>query len=477
MVVGANESSRTVATGEQGDIDRDAVLPGERSVTDRMLVVGVILAVAAVLWHVYAIPIDNPFYGLFANGLDLEVYRAGGAVFRDRTGLYDGPVVFGMEFTYTPFAALVFVPLTVITLVHAKLLWALATMLALVLLAGRCLLLLNYRNTLRTWSFALLAAVICSVLEPVRTTLWLGQINVFLILLIIWDLTRPPSARLRGVGVGIAAGIKLTPALFLVYLACTRQWRGLGVATGTFAATIGLGFLLRPDDAYSYWRGQVTSAGRVGAVDSPGNQSVNGLLAQLLRFFDVGRYSSDAAGWTIYQPPTWMWLLALIPVLALGLTAAVLAHRAGRELLAVTLVGMTSACASPFSWGHHWVWLMPLAILAWQYAREAENRWAWLAPAGVFLIGFSWWWTFTDRPPMENSPHPIGIGLFMMPRPDNSVWFAYVTVPIYAGCFVLVQLVTSAVVIRRYCGPVRIPPRKAQPCRLPLTRSFPSNTP
>ncbi|BEK89869.1 hypothetical protein NSK11_contig00015-0004 [Nocardia seriolae] len=404
----------------------------------------------ALVWHVYAIPVGNPYYGLFSNGLDLEVYRAGGQAVRGGTGLDEGPVVFGMEFTYTPFAALLFLPLTVLSLVKAKALWGLATMLALVALTGRCLLVLKYRNTVRTWLFAALLAVLCSVLEPVRTTIWLGQINVFLVLLIVWDLTRPPSARLRGVGVGIAAGIKLTPAFFLLYLACTRQWRSLGIATGAFAATIAAGFAIGPHNAYSYWRGQVTAAGRVGAVDSPGNQSVNGFLAQLLRFLDIRRFSSDASGMTVFAPPTWMWLAVLLPIVALGLTAATLAHRTGRELLAITVTGMTAACTSPFSWGHHWVWFVPLVILAWQHARTAATRWAWPAPAAVALIAFSWWWTFSDRPPMEGSPHPIGIGLVMMPRPDNSVWFAYFTVPAYAGCFIAVQVATSCYAIRRY---------------------------
>ncbi|WP_460726222.1 glycosyltransferase 87 family protein [Nocardia heshunensis] len=461
---GAAEANTGVVACLEAVGDDEGVRPQPHraapEVSTRMLIAGLVLAVAALVWHVYALPIGNPYYGLFHNGLDLEVYRAGGEVIRERSGLYDGPVVFGMEFTYTPFAALAFVPLTVISLAKAKVVWFAATMLALVALTGRCLLVLKYRNTVRTWVFAASLAVLCTVLEPVRTTLWLGQINVFLVLMVVWDLTRPPSARLRGVGVGIAAGMKLTPALFLIYLACTRQWRSLGIASGTFAATIAVGFLLRPHDAYTYWRGQVTAAGRVGAVDSPGNQSVNGLVAQLLRFFDVQRFTSNVFGGTVFQPPTWLWLLAVVPVITLGLAAATVAHRAGRELLAVTVTGMTSACASPFSWGHHWVWFVPLVILAWQYARTAETRWAWLAPAGIVAVGFCWWWTFADRPPFEDSPHPIGIGLFMLPRADNSVWFAYFTVPTYAGCYVLVQLVTSAVVLRRYIDPVRIPPRK-----------------
>lgn len=113
----------------------------------------------------------------------------------------------------------------------------------------------------------------------------------------------------------------------------------------------------------------------------------------------------------------WLWL----PIVALGLLAAVLAHRVYRELPAVTVTGMTAACASPFSWGHHRVWFVPLVILAWHYARTTAPRWARTALVAVVLIGFSWWWTFSDRPPMEGSPHPIGIGLFMLPRADRSV--------------------------------------------------------
>ncbi|MFI1913848.1 glycosyltransferase 87 family protein [Nocardia sp. NPDC020380] len=432
-------------------LDRDTVRPELRwaaaDVTDRMLIAGFVLAAAVLVWHVYGIPLGNPYYGLFSNGLDLEVYRAGGAVLWNRDGLYDGPVIFGMEFTYTPFAAMVFIPLAVISSVTVKALWSVATMVALVALIWCCLRALGYRNSVRTWVFALPVAVICTALEPVRTTIWLGQINIFLVLVITADLLRRSPARLRGAGVGIAAGIKLTPAFFLLYLACTRQWRALGMASGAFAATIAIGFLARPADAYSYWSRQVSSAGRVGAVDSPGNQSVNGFLAQMLRFLEVDRYRANVFGMSVFQPPTWMWLLALLPVIALGLTAATLAHRANQELLAITITGMTAACASPFSWGHHWVWLVPLAILAFHHARTTRT---WLAAILVFGVGFSWWWTFSDRPPIEGSPHPIGIGLFMLPRADCSVWWAYITVPTYAGCFLLTQLVTSCYTIRRF---------------------------
>ncbi|WP_330179683.1 glycosyltransferase 87 family protein [Nocardia sp. NBC_01503] len=413
--------------------------------TTPMLTVCAIAAVAVLVWHVFALPMSNPYYGIFSCDLDLQVYRAGGQALLERSPLYRGPIVWEMEFTYTPFAALVFVPLALVGVMTAKVLWWIAILVALVALVARCLLVLRYENTARTWVFATLLAMVCTALEPVRSTIWLGQINVFLVLLIVWDLTRPADARLRGIGVGLAAGIKLTPAFFLLYLACTRQWRTLGIATATFAATIGIGFLTRPRDAWTYWGAQVTTSGRVGAVDSPGNQSINGSVAQLLRFLDADGFRIG----TVYTPPMWMWLAAAIPVIALGLYAATLAYRSGHVLLAITVAGMTSACASPFSWGHHWVWFMPLFILAIHHVRTAVDPGRWVPLAVVLSVSFCWWWNYPDRPPLAESPHPIGIGLFMLPRDDIPDWWSYIAVPVYAACYPMLLIATAIYVITR----------------------------
>ncbi|MEV6280213.1 glycosyltransferase 87 family protein [Nocardia sp. NPDC051832] len=420
--------------------------------TRAMLVVGGLAAAVVLVWHGYAIPLGNPYYGLFANDLDLEVYRAGGETWHRRADLYGGPVVYEMEFTYPPFAALVFVLLTLGPLAVVKVLWWVATMVALVLLVWRCLRSLRYRNCLYTWMFALELAVVCTALEPVRSTIWLGQINVFLVLAVIWDLTRDPSARLRGAGVGIAAGIKLTPAFFLVYLAWTRQWRTLAVAATTFAATIAIGFAARPGDAKTYWGSRVITSARVGPVDSPANQSVNGFLAQLARFLEFEPFAVRTADAVVYAPPNWLWPIIAAPVAALGLIAAGRAYRAGHALLATTLAGMTSACVSPFSWGHHWVWLVPLLILALHQALSARSPWWWAAPTLVGLVSFCWWWNYTELEPLYGADHPIGIGLFMLPRDDIPAWWSYLAVPLYAGCYPLLLILTALVVLRRYRG-------------------------
>ncbi|QLY28201.1 DUF2029 domain-containing protein [Nocardia huaxiensis] len=420
-------------------------LKREPVVANAVLVVSGLLACAVVGWHIFAIPIGTPYYGLFNNHVDLTVYRAGGEAIAHRAGLYDGAVVFGMQFTYTPFAALVFVPLTWVGLHTANLLWWTAIFAALVAIVAVSLRSLGYRATPRTALFAFFLAVASTALEPVRTTIWLGQVNVFIVLLVLWDLTRPNSKG-RGIGVGIAAGIKLTPILFLAYLAVTRQWRTCATAAATLAGTVALGFVIIPGDAWGYWANQFTNSSRIGAVDSPGNQSINGAIAQLLRLFHVDRYLHTGPGLYLYVPPTWLWLAVAVPIAVGGLAAGALAYRRGQQVLAISVVGMTSAAVSPFAWGHHWVWFVPLLVVLLHHALDDRSWWSGLAAGALAAVAFCWWWSFTDREPLEGAPYPIGLGLFMMPR-DDPAWWSNIVVPFYAVCFPLVLLVTIGFIL------------------------------
>ncbi|NED66829.1 DUF2029 domain-containing protein, partial [Streptomyces sp. SID10244] len=139
-----------------------------------------------------------------------------------------------------------------------------------------------------------------------------GQINIFLMALILADLVLldlvRPGSRLKGVGVGLAAGVKLTPAFFLVYFAVNRQWRALTTGIASFAATIAIGFLVIPRDAWAYWTDYVGGATRIGRVDSPANQSVNGFISQLLDYFDIRRFAHPLKGIPVYEAPAWLWV-------------------------------------------------------------------------------------------------------------------------------------------------------------------------
>ena len=98
----------------------------------------------------------------------------------------------------------------------------------------------------RLLPWALPAALL---LEPIRSTLTYGQINALLMALVAFDcLTRAPRWP-RGIGVGIAAAVKLTPAVFLLFFLLRRDLRSAARAGLSFAACTGAGFALAPHDS------------------------------------------------------------------------------------------------------------------------------------------------------------------------------------------------------------------------------------
>lgn len=347
------------------------------------MVVGVgvvVVAAIALLIQNAIVPFAKPFWGLFDNQLDLGVYRAGAQTVLDGHRLYDAKLLGQMDYTYTPFSIIGFVPFAWMPMAVARVVWSAGILVALYLT-----IMISFRSLGRTatWPLRAVATALVAVmmlLEPVRTTIWYGQINVFLMVVILADLLRGDDARLRGAATGLTAGIKLTPMLFAVYLLIVRKTRpALGVVAG-FVASVLIGFAILPSTSWEYWTSKLQDSNRVGTPQTPGNQSIRGFLANL---------------WTTNTPSSVWWVLLAGLGLVLGMGAAIVAHRAGQELLALSVVGMTSCAISPMAWGHHWVWFVPLAVFALNWATDSSRSIAsrvalGLLSAGGFAAAFSW---------------------------------------------------------------------------------------
>jgi len=296
--------------------------------------------------------------------IDLQVYRAGGEHVLAGQPLYAGGVLDTLQFVYPPFAAVVFVPLSLVPMPLLKALWTLATLLLLGAVVRRCLRQLGGPDPT-----VLVVAVVALAtwLDPVRTTLYLGQINVVLLALVALDLLDGGDRRWRGVGVGVAAALKLTPLLFVAYLLVTGRVRAAATSVAAFVAAGVLGFVVAPADSVTYWlRGTFAAADRISPPAATTNHSVAGWLARLLG--DV----------------TPLYVAAAAVLVGATLAVAVRAHRAGEELLAVTLCGLCTAAAAPFAWSHHWVWVVPLVVLLGRRALAGDRGARWLL--GVVLV-------------------------------------------------------------------------------------------
>ena len=130
------------------------------------------------------------------------------------------------------------------------------------------------------WLVALLTGGALA-LEPVWQNLTFGQVNLFLMLAVLVDLVRP-ERRWSGVLVGIAAGVKLTPLVFVVLLVLVGRRAAAGRAALAFAGTVAVGFVAMPGSAATYWADGLVDAGRVGPPALAHNQSVYGALTRLL---------------------------------------------------------------------------------------------------------------------------------------------------------------------------------------------------
>jgi len=311
--------------------------------------------------------------------IDLMVYRAEGETVRAGGDLYALRTTEAhLPTTYPPFAALLFTPLTLLDTASMRTLATAGNLALLVAFVTLSLRLTGHARVERVW-WVSAAAVWC---EPVWTTLRYGQINLLLAVLVLWDLSQRPGHRWAGVGIGIAAAVKLTPALFAVFLLVTglveyvrtgasgpwlRHARGAAVAfTG---ATLLAGAVL-PRDSWRFWTRMVFEAGRVGLVEDTANQSLRGLLARLL-------HTAEPGAW---------WAVTAAAATVAGLALAVTAELRGRRAWAVLACAVTALLVSPVSWSHHWVWCVPMVLLL-----ATTGRTAACCTALVFCSYALWW--------------------------------------------------------------------------------------
>jgi alpha-1,2-mannosyltransferase len=297
------------------------------------------------------------------NALDFFIYVLGGQAVTADSDLYLRQLA-DHWFTYTPFAATLFIPLSAIPLVLARVLWELASVAA---FAAACATVLKPASRLRV--LAVVAAGL--LLEPVWHTLFLGQINLFLLALILIDVQRASQGRPAGIGIGLAAAIKLTPAIFVVLLLLAGRTRDAARATGTFVLCGLAAHVVAPEASRLYWLHVFYDTSRVGAPYIS-NQSPFGAILRI--FGDIGH---------------WYLLVPLVLGIA-GLAVATAWARRHDWPAAAVATGVTGLLVSPISWTHHWVWIMPALLLLVRDGRRAAAACGYL----LFVLAPMW---FTPR--------------------------------------------------------------------------------
>jgi alpha-1,2-mannosyltransferase len=263
-------------------------------------------------------------------------------------------------FTYPPFAALIMLPLALLAFNPTIWVSCVACLAATVLLVHVLVDPLARRQGWVRWYAVLLVTAFAVAFEPLRETFLFGQVNIFLVVLVALDLLvlLPRNSRFAGVGIGLATAIKLTPAVFLVYLVVTRRWKAALVGSITATVATVAAAAVAPSASRVFWTDALWNTDRIGSVAFISNQSLNGAIARL----NPGDPSKVA------------WIVSALVVMVIWLIRVRRAVAAGDEAAGFALTGVLGCLISPITWVHHLVWVGPAVLLLLDHALAARTR-------------------------------------------------------------------------------------------------------
>jgi alpha-1,2-mannosyltransferase len=243
---------------------------------------------------------------------------------------------------------------------------------------------------------------------------------------------QPDGRRWKGAGVGLAAGIKLVPLIFIPYLILAGKRRQAAVAAAAFAATVVIGFAVLPGESVKWWlTGYFLHAGNF-TNESLGSLLNQSLLALLTR-------TPEGAG-----SVTALWLAAAVVIACLGLAAAALLARAGRPTAGWVTCAVTGVLVSPISWDNHWVWITAVLVLLADAAVRARGT----ARAAYLALGVALFAVFADWPtrwtgPLALVPHGL-VGFNTRKHPMSEIFHLHGAQFIGWNLYVLAGIVIFA---------------------------------
>jgi alpha-1,2-mannosyltransferase len=405
---------------------RVTFVAARRRPTQRQIVLA---ALVALVFTVSLLTYQNGTLNFGVYRLDLDVYRVGAQAWMHGRALYGPlpPIANGMlePFTYPPISAVVMAPLALMSNTAAGI-----TMTAVSLVLFISVLALFLRASKLavgrgSWKLAAAMLPLAVLVEPVRTTLAYGQINIVLMALVAFDCLLPETwftVRGRRIGwprgtlTGVAAALKLTPMVFLLYFIARRDWRGCASVLGGFVATTALGFVFCTHDSRQYWTSTVFDTSRIGLHDFSSNQSISGIL---FRAHLTGKSENLV----------WLACCAVIGVAAIVALSKI--AKQGKPVTMLALTACTELLVSPVSWSHHWVWASPVLMCAlikgWRL--RPTQGWRYFAGAAavtaVFLSEPQMWFPHQDN--LE-----LGWGWWEQIIGSSYVWVAVATLLIFA---------------------------------------------
>jgi alpha-1,2-mannosyltransferase len=316
------------------------------------------------------------------------------------------------SFIGLPSTALLYAPFTPFDAGTAADLYRLVDLLAMLAAILVTLLALPPPSRLPAGLIALGAVLLSS---PVNKSIWLGQVDGFLMLglaVAFLGVTRERWG-LVGVGIAVAALLKFSPVILLVYLALRGKWRAVWWAVATVVLVLGVAAIVgRPGDLAD-WFHTVASSISQGARNTD-NQALPAALARLFTHNDDLLTQAPLGAWRFVS-----YFVALAGVL--GLWWLRRDHRI--EPLDLGVLVLVALLAGPVAWDHYLTWSLLVLVLLVDVARWAGRSWGEVVLVGAPIAGaialMRMWTTYPL--PAEVAAHP----------------YMYVTTSVKTGAIVL----------------------------------------
>lgn len=342
-------------------------------------------------------------------------------------------------FTYPPFGAWALSPLTWFDYEIAAPLMIMAIALqtaVIVVLVGRSLgCSWGSAFAIAPWA----AILVQQCLEPFNQSVGFAQVNTAMMALVMIDVAAPDSWKGRGVASGLAAAIKLTPAIAVLIFLLRRQWRSAITMVATSLTVTLLSWIISPSESARFFFDAMWDPQRAGDAYYAGNQNLKGFVARAL---PENAWSITWAIAVVLALVAAVWLCLRIQAAATSvvtsrsasddvasglLNTAAPAAPAGdaTETAASDAVAAPSAVAtspaspalpenlatlltaavimtlgllvSPITWSHHWVWGLASVVALIAVAlrlKSAPLAALALAQGALFIMAPHWWFPY-----------------------------------------------------------------------------------
>ena len=319
--------------------------------------------------------------------------------FRAQTAqVLDGVNVYGgkSRFSYLPIFAVLLYPLAVLPpYLGAAALFVIKVAMVVAAVRWSMLMASGNRRGPPPW-VVLIVVLLCA--RPLISDLQHGNVNIIIMFLVIGGLRLLTRGRSLAAGmlIGLSVALKVTPALFLPYLAYKRRWRalsgcGVGIVLSVALPALFLG-PARNLELHKHWyKFMIAPYAKEGAVKYQGhiNQSVSALSMRLLTDSEgvympkkihhktgthrpINVMSLDPAG---VKGVTRVIMLGIVAWLAFVCRTRWLDARDWRLPCEFSLVLIAMLMLSAWTWKHHFVTIvLPMACVVTYLLFEAPGR-------------------------------------------------------------------------------------------------------